>query len=149
MNSKHLTNVILVACLAALAVWRFWPVTPTPLAAVGVTVPAFIADPQANPSTTIGVMIRLLQAGDTTTLLQKYFSPRYYAEKSPEEKAMIEAEVRSPEEQKKIPRAIQVAKALQFTTPVYNADKTQATYTPADGGDGLVLVKINGRWYVQ
>jgi hypothetical protein len=172
MNTKRLPEITMVACLIVLAAWWWWPVKPVPVKqtvvpvhplpppeeaplpplttalpviAVEVPTPAEL-DPQADLSTAISDFIRLVQAREYATLLQNYLIPETYAAISEEEKSRVVMDMQNPEHQQIVQQAVWRLQAVQFMQPVYNADKTRATYMPPDGIN-MSFVKINGRWY--
>ena len=169
MNTKRLPEMIMVACLIVLAAWWWWPVKPVPVkptvvqfrpppppeeapvqpvtptlpvATVDPPAPAAV-DPQADLSTAIPDFIRLFQSGDFATLVQNYVQPEDLVGVSEEEKASFIKELQSPAMQ----QDVWELQAVQFMPPVYNADKTRATFTPPDGSSTIVFVNENGRWY--
>jgi hypothetical protein len=119
-----------------------------PVVAEEVPTPAAF-DPQADLSTAIPDIIRLVQAGGMTTLLQNYLPPEEFAGVPDDQKAKIIEEMQSPENQQQMQQALWALQAVQFMPPVYNADKTRVTYTPPDGSPKINFVNEKGRWYLR
>jgi hypothetical protein len=108
-------------------------------------------DPQADLSTAIPDFIRLFQSGDLVSLALNYMPP----DAAPSEEAraamaqQFQQMTQSPQFQQRMQQEVIKMQLIENLTPTYDATGNQATYTPPDGSDPVVMIKVNGRWYRQ
>jgi len=133
------------------------------------------ADSQTDLKTAFADMARLVRAGDMMTLVQTYTPPDKLTplliQQAQTIEGMAQAQMAAlppdlpPEVQEKIAhpfeRLARIFDSLNDQTPTFNASGDEATYliarsAPPNSSSGaspapkpLVMVKINGRWYMK
>jgi len=118
-----------------------------------------MVDPQAELSTAIPDMLRILGRGDFFALLQTYAPPGELARIPEEERtAMLRAiQAGDPGIQQQMRSMIAALQSIQNATPTLDATGERATYTPAvnlnpnavGNPRDLTFVKVKGRWYLR
>jgi len=107
-----------------------------------------VKNPQANVETAIPVMIKLLEAGSYKEFLSTFLVPET-KEKFGGDEGMSELADKWGKSEKK-DKLLNSLKAAKELTPIYNEDKTKATYKKEaiDNFKDLVFEKIDGLWYI-
>ncbi|MEI6861641.1 MAG: hypothetical protein WCL04_05250 [Verrucomicrobiota bacterium] len=180
LNALRIINLAVFTSLAGIATWWWWPLGPAaqnkathPLATVRSEEPLTLADapplvaapvagmvdPQAELSTAIPDMLRILGRGDFFALLQTYAPPGELARIPEEERtAMLRAiQAGDPGIQQQMRSMIAALQSIQNATPTLDATGERATYTPAvnlnpnavGNPRDLTFVKVKGRWYLR
>lgn len=110
-------------------------------------------------NTEIGDMSSLLQAGDMSTLIDKYMPPQMKAQMTPEMMAQMQQQMQSPQAQQQLQMMAQALQSLQGQTPTFNDAGDRATYQmspPAGmvppGANApqtvpVIFMKVDGHWY--
>jgi hypothetical protein len=131
---------------------------PAPAADTGT---ASTGNPQADLSTAIPDVARLMRAGDFAMLTKTYMPPDKYASMTPQQQqqmAMMAAMAQSPEAKPMFDALADSFASLKDQTPTYNDAKDEATYMlappagmapPNTPPQPVTFVKINGQWYMK
>jgi hypothetical protein len=108
-----------------------------------------LPDPREKVDTAISEIIRLVEAREYATFIQKYAPPddlkKILANKSLDELVKEFA-------QKNAARLIKVLRATRGLTPIVEENATKVTYhfkEPIDGKESIIFIKIGKFWYIQ
>ncbi len=134
------------------------PVAPPAAKSAASAAPTAVSSPQAELNSSMDEIIAVLQTGDAVTAFERFLSPEFLANLTPEMKAtfeqQIQAQLATPKGQAGMQQMIEVLQGMKTQAPELNGASDRATYPIPDPSGihsfppQIDFQKIDGKWYV-